>query len=181
MKYGYARVSTNLQDTAMQRSALEGAGCDVVREEYASGGKIDRPVLWELLGSLKRGDVLMVYKLDRVARSLSDLLRIINTIERAGAGIQSLTEPIDTVSPTGRLMLQILGAIAEFERSLIRERIMAGQREAARHGRFSVVDQDVMARAVADYMAGNSTYAAVAARHGVSPASLFRYVRAARK
>ncbi|RMX09051.1 recombinase family protein [Vandammella animalimorsus] len=181
MKIGYARVSTNDQDTAMQRSALERAGCEVIHEEYASGGRIDRPVLWSLLSSLRPGDQVVIYKLDRVARSLSDLLRILDTIERAGGGIQSLTEPIDTTTPTGRLMLQILGAIAEFERSLIRERTLAGMREAARHGRTRVVDQQAMARAVADYLAGGSTYAAVAARHGLSTSSLFAYVKAARR
>lgn len=180
-KIGYARVSTQEQDVAMQRTMLKNAGCQEINEECASGGRIDRPVLWEMLGNLKRGDLVIVYKLDRIARSLADLLRIIDTIDRAGAGIQSLTEPIDTSTSIGRLLLQMLGAIAEFERSLIRERTMAGMREAARQGRASVVDQEAMSRAVADYLAGGSSYLQVAKRHGVKKSSLHYYVKALRK
>ena len=134
MLIGYARVSTQEQDTALQLGALKAVGVVRIYEEKASGARFDRPVLWECLASLGAGDQFVFYKLDRVARSLSDLLRILDTIERAGASIRSLTEPIESGTPAGRLMLQILGSMAEFERSLIRERSMAGQREAQARG-----------------------------------------------
>lgn len=121
MIYGYARVSTQEQDTAMQISAFKVLGVEKIFEEKASGARYDRPVLWRCLDTLRTGDQLVVYKLDRIARSLADLLRILDKIERAGASIRSVTEPIDTCTATDRLMLQILGAMAEFERSLIRE------------------------------------------------------------
>ena len=131
---GYARVSTQDQDTALQIQALRSVGCTEIFEEKASGAKFDRKALWQCLDSLKTGDQFVFYKLDRVARSLSDLLKILERVERAGASIRSLTEPINTSTAAGRLMLQILGAMAEFERTLIRERCMAGQREAMARG-----------------------------------------------
>lgn len=133
MMVGYARVSTVEQDTNMQLQALERAGCSVIwSEKTSSVGK--RPELQKALATLNHGDKLVVYKLDRLARSLKDLLVIIERLERSGAGFQSLTEPIDTSSAAGRLMLQMLGAVAEFERSLIRERSIAGQRAARARG-----------------------------------------------
>ena len=107
MLIGYARVSTQDQDTAIQIEAMRVMGVQKIYEEKASGARFDRPVLWECLGSLRSGDQFVFYKLDRVARSLSDLLKILDRVERAGASIRSLTEPIDTCSPAGRLMLQI--------------------------------------------------------------------------
>ncbi|MGA0569827.1 recombinase family protein [Variovorax sp. VNK109] len=133
MLIGYARVSTNDQDAAMQLQQLRRAGVlKVFHEKQSSVGS--RPQLQRALDSLRPGDVLAVYKLDRVARSLRDLLNILERIEAVGAGIRSLSEPIDTSSAAGRLMIQVLGAVAEFERSLIRERSMAGQRAAMERG-----------------------------------------------
>lgn len=133
MMIGYARVSTQDQDTALQREALEKHGVgQIFMEKGSSVGA--RPELHRALGILRSGDVLVVWKIDRVARSLRDLLNVIERLEQAGAGIKSLTEPMDTSSPAGRLMLQMLGAVAEFERSLIRERSMAGQAEARSRG-----------------------------------------------
>lgn len=126
MLVGYARVSTTAQDTDMQLRALRKAGVRKVYQEKTSSVGT-RPELQKLLGGLQRGDMVTVYKLDRVARSLKDLLSILERLEAIGAGFQSLTEPIDTATPAGRLMLQMLGAVAEFERSLIRERSIAGQ------------------------------------------------------
>ena len=135
MKYGYARVSTLEQDTAMQLTALRRAGCSVVFEEKISAAK-KRPRLDELLGLIGRGDVLVVYKLDRLARSLMHLLSIIDHLQQRGAKLKSLTEPVDADTAAGRMFLQVLGSVAEFERSLIRERCIAGQIEAMRRGKM---------------------------------------------
>lgn len=133
MKYGYARVSTVQQDTALQRAAFKKAGVTRVTEEKRSGGAA-RPLLEALLQRLKPGDVLCVYKTDRLARSLVDLLRILQRVADAGAAFQSLTEPLETATPVGRMMLQLLGAVAEFERAVIRERCAAGREAAVDRG-----------------------------------------------
>lgn len=134
MKYGYARVSTLQQDTALQRAAFSKAGVRNVVEEKRSGGGIARPLLEGLLGKLKPGDILYVYKMDRLARSLSDLLRILRVIRAAGAAFRSLTEPMETETPAGELLLHLLGAFAQFERAMIRERCMAGRAAAVERG-----------------------------------------------
>ncbi|WP_430421131.1 recombinase family protein [Methylibium petroleiphilum] len=133
MLVGYARVSTVQQDTALQRAAFMRAGVRKVVEEKRSGGG-SRPLLEALLGKLKPGDVVVVYKIDRLARSLVDLLRILQRITDAGAQFRSLTEPLETATPVGRMMLQLLGAFAEFERALIRERCCAGLYAAMARG-----------------------------------------------
>lgn len=133
MLIGYARVSTSEQETDLQFDALHRAGVRKIFTEKASSVGT-RPVLRLALAYLSPGDRLMVYKLDRVARSLKDLLMILEQLEKAGAGFSSLTEPIDTTNPAGRLMLQMLGAVAEFERTLIRERAIAGQVAAYQRG-----------------------------------------------
>lgn len=130
---GYARVSTIQQDTALQRAAFKRAGVRLVREEKTSAVR-QRPVLEALLRELQPGDTLAVYKLDRLARSLVDLLRILGGLEARGIGVRSLTEPLDTSTPAGRLMVQLLGAVAEFERAVIRERCAAGRVEAMARG-----------------------------------------------
>lgn len=135
MKYGYARVSTLDQDTALQLTALRSAGCKTIYEEKRSATK-NRPELQALLSNICRGDELVIYKLDRLARSLRDLLNIVERLEQRGATLRSLTEPINHDTAAGRMMLQLLGVFAEFERNLIRERTMAGQLEALRNGRL---------------------------------------------
>ena len=135
MKLGYARVSTDDQATAAQLDALNAAGCERVFEERASGGRWDRPELHRMLDQLRQGDVLIVWKLDRLSRSLKDLLTIIEKIDAAGAGFRSLTEAIDTTTPAGRMMMQIVGVFAEFEREMIRERTRAGLERARKKGR----------------------------------------------
>ena len=135
MLIGYARVSTQQQDTTLQLDALQRAGVDLVNivQEKRSGIS-SRPQLKSLLATIEKGDVVVVYKLDRFARSLIDLLGIIAKIEALGATFRSLTESIDTSSPAGRMMLAMLGAFAEFERGIIRERSMAGQQVAMDRG-----------------------------------------------
>jgi len=146
---GYARVSTVEQETDLQFDALRRAGVKKIYSEK-TGGVSARPQLQRLLADLKFGDQLVVYKLDRLARSLRDLLNIIERIDAMSCDFKSLTEPIDTGTPAGRLMLQILGAVAEFERSLIRERSMAGQAAAIDRGikigrPRTIPDEDVSA------------------------------------
>ena len=132
---GYARVSrAEGQELAPQVSALEAAGCRRIHEERASGGRWDRPELTRLLGRLAAGDVLVVWKLDRLSRSLKDLLLILERISAAGAGFRSLTESIDTTVPAGRMMMQMLGAFAEYEREMVKERTQAGLKAARAQG-----------------------------------------------
>jgi DNA invertase Pin-like site-specific DNA recombinase len=135
MRFGYARVSTQEQDTALQIGALEAAGCERVFQEKASGGRWDRPELHRLFDHLRKGDVLVVWKLDRLSRSLKDLLLILEKLKGAGADFQSLTEAIDTATPAGRMMMQIVGSFAEFERAMLRERTRTGLEAARQEGR----------------------------------------------
>ena len=135
MKLGYARVSTEAQDNAAQLAALKKAGCRRIFEEKASGGRWDRPELQRVIEQIREGDVLIVWKLDRLSRSLKDVLNLMERIEQAEAGFQSLTEAIDTTSPGGRMMMQIVGAFAEFERAMLRERTRQGLIAARKEGR----------------------------------------------
>ena len=135
MLLGYARVSTDDQASAAQAAALKAAGCERIYQEKASGGRWDRPQLQRLLDELRRDDVVVVWKLDRLSRSLRDVLTIMERIEQAGAGFRSLTEAIDTTTPAGRMMMQMVGAFAEFERAMLRERTKAGLDAAREEGR----------------------------------------------
>src|SRR5215471_15349044 len=134
MVIGYARVSPEQQDPNGQVHALEKV-CDQVRKEYASGGRWNRPELQHILCHIKAGDILVVWKLDRLTRSLSDLLTILKRLEQVGAGFRSLTEAIDTTMAVGRMLTQVLGSFAEFERQMIRERTKLGLARARLEGR----------------------------------------------
>jgi len=137
MEIGYARVSRgDHQDLAAQLTALTTAGCDSIFREEASGGQANRPELARAIAALKPGDVFVVWKLDRLSRSLRDLLFTVEAINAAGAGFRSLTEVVDTTTAAGRLMTQTLGAFAEFERAMIRERTMNGLAHARSEGRL---------------------------------------------
>jgi DNA invertase Pin-like site-specific DNA recombinase len=118
MLIGYARVSKNEQDASTQVASLEAAGCEMTFHEKASGGRWDRPELHRLLGQLRKGDVVVVWKLDRLSRSLKDVLTIMERVQKGKAGFRSLTELIDTTTPAGRMMMQMIGSSAEFEREL---------------------------------------------------------------
>ena len=132
---GYARVSTEDQTPLPQSEALQKAGCAEIFEEHASGGDRARPVLARVLDRIGKGDTLVVVRIDRLARSLSHLLEVIERLEARGAFFRSLMDPIDTASPQGKFTLQVLGAAAEFERALIRERTKAGLASARAKGR----------------------------------------------
>jgi DNA invertase Pin-like site-specific DNA recombinase len=135
MRFGYARVSTDNQDTAAQVAALKAAKCDQIFREKASGGRWDRPELHRLLDRLRQGDILVVWKLDRLSRSLRDVLTLMERLGELKAGFRSLTEAIDTTTPAGRMMMQMVGAFAEFERAMLRERTKAGIATARSEGR----------------------------------------------
>src|SRR5246127_5907833 len=135
MLMGYARVSTNDQETATLVAALKAAGCERIYREKASGGRWDRPELHRLLDQLRKSDVLVVWKLDRLSRSLRDVLTIMERLGEASAGFRSLTEAIDTTTPAGRMMMQMVGSFAEFEREMLRERTRIGLETARREGR----------------------------------------------
>ena len=178
MLVGYARVSTDDQDTAAQVAALKAAGCERIFREKASGGRWDRPQLQRLLEQLRKGDVVVVWKLDRLSRSLRDVLTIMEQLEEARAGFRSLTEAIDTTTPAGRMMMQMVGAFAEFERAMLRERTKAGLDAAREEGRvggrrpkLSAQQQSEIRRMVSS---GEKTAAAAARLFKVHPATVSR-------
>jgi DNA invertase Pin-like site-specific DNA recombinase len=133
---GYARVSTEDQATDPQTDELRAAGCLVIHQEFASGASRSRPVLTSLLRSIQPGETLVVVRLDRLARSVKHLLEVIEQLEARGAHFRSLRDPIDTTTPQGMFSLQVLGAVAQLERSLIAERTKAGIKAAARRGKL---------------------------------------------
>ena len=136
MRLGYARLLTQDQDNSAQLAALRKAKCKRVYEEAASGGRWDRPELHRLLDQLRPGDVLVVWRLDRLSRSLKDLLTLLEKVQLARAGFLSLTEDIDTTTPAGRMMMQIVGSFAEFERAMLRKRTRNGLLAARQEGRI---------------------------------------------
>lgn len=180
MRIGYARVSTLDQNPDLQLEKLREAGCEKVVIEKASGARVDRPELNRVLHDmLREGDTLVVWKLDRLARSLKQLIETAADLKGRGIGLVSLTDAIDTSSPGGMLVFHMLGAIAEFERALIRERTMAGLAEAKRKGKRggrprSLSEKDAVA-AKALLADGTLTANEVAARFSISKATLYRY------
>lgn len=135
MKYGYARVSTDDQNPALQLAALKNAGCKTIfKDDGLSGATTKRPALLRCLKRVEYGDTLIVWKLDRLGRSLRDLITMLDNLKQRGVKFRSLTEAIDTETPTGRAMWQMIGVLAELERSLISERTRAGVKAAQRRG-----------------------------------------------
>ena len=131
MKLGYARVSTDEQETHLQLDALRAAGCERIYEEKASGAKTDRPELLRLLDNARKGDVLIVWKMDRLGRSLLHLIETVNLLNGRGVELRSLTENvIDTTTPSGKLTFGIFALMAEFERDMLRQRTTAGLKAA---------------------------------------------------
>ena len=184
MLLGYARVSTEDQNTTAQESALSAAGAGRIFTEHASGGRWDRPELHRLLDQVRAGDVVVVWKLDRLSRSLKDLLQIMDWLDAVGAGFRSLTEAIDTTVPAGRMMTQMLGAFAEFERAMVRERTRAGLAAAAKQGRRGgrrpKLTPEQRAEVVDMVNSGRRTGAEAARLFGVNPATISRLLSNAR-
>jgi DNA invertase Pin-like site-specific DNA recombinase len=135
MLLGYARISTGDQETRPQLDALQAAGCERTFSEWTSGTSAERPILARVLSRTRRGDTLVVWRLDRLGRSLPNLIDIVQRLEAEGVGLRSLTEGIDTTTPNGRLIFHLFGALAQFKRGLIRERTVAGLAAARARGR----------------------------------------------
>lgn len=179
--YGYARVSTADQEVTLQMDALAAVGCDRVFVDRASGARSDRPELARLLELLLPGDTVVVWRLDRLGRSLRDLLDLIDGLEKAGVGFRDLSQSgLDTTTPNGRLVFTVFAALAEFERALVRERTLAGLAAAAARGRKggrpSAVtgDQAAAARAI---VADGGSIRSAAGVLGVSRSALHRALR----
>lgn len=178
---GYARVSTRDQDLDLQLRDLRAVGCERLFSEQVSSRKQDRPQLAAALDYCRSGDVLVVWRLDRLGRSLRELIDVVNALAARGVGFRSLRESIDTTTPGGRLVFHVFGSLAEFERDLIRERTMAGLASARargrRGGRPSKLGDKQIALA-SSLMRDRETPASVVAETlGISRSTLYRYVR----
>ncbi len=180
MLVGYARVSTQDQKPELQLDALTAAGCEKVFEEKASGAQRDRPQLQAAIDYMRAGDTLVVWKLDRLARSMKQLIETVEGLDARGIGFRSLTEAIDTTTPGGKLVFHIFGALAEFERSIIRERTKAGLASARARGRLGgrppALSPEDLAAARALLSDPDITVDAVAQRLGVAPSTLYRHL-----
>ncbi|WP_374091019.1 recombinase family protein [Methylomicrobium lacus] len=180
MFVGYVRVSTHDQNPNLQLDALRTAGCKKIFMEKSSGAQRDRPELWAALDSLRAGDSLVVWKLDRLARSLKQLIETVELLESRGIGLCSLTEAIDTTTAGGKLIFHVFGALAEFERSIIRERTKAGLDAARAHGkkggRPSALAAKDIAAAKAMLSDPDMTMEDVAKRLQVAPSTLYRHL-----
>ena len=178
MKIGYARVSTLDQNLDLQLDALKKLGCDHIYEEKASGNTKERPELTHCLKSLRPGDTLAVWRLDRLGRSLQDLITIVKNLESSGVAFVSVTENIDTSTATGKLMFHVFGALAEFERNLIQERTQAGLTAARARGRVggrkAVLDDKQRAQAKAMMADKSLSVGDIAKTMKVSRSTLYR-------
>ena len=177
---GYARVSTTGQDAALQHDALSAAGCWRTWTDVASGARTDRPQLADALASLRSGDTLVVWRLDRLGRSLPHLIETVRGLADRGVGFRSLQESIDTSTPGGELVFHVFGALASFERALIQERTRAGLDAARRRGRVGGRPQVLTAakaKQAQRMRAEGSTMDEIAAVVGVSVSTLYRRLR----
>jgi DNA invertase Pin-like site-specific DNA recombinase len=182
MKIGYARISTHDQSVDLQRDALAAAGCEKIFQDTASGAKSERAGLAEAVEFARAGDTLVVWKLDRLGRSLKHLIETINQLHEKGVGFASLQENIDTTTSGGKLIFHVFGALAEFERELIRERTQAGLRAARARGRkggrkekLSPKQVEMAKAMVAD---PNISISAICETLKISKPTLYRYVPA---
>ncbi len=180
MLVGYARVSTQDQKTDLQTGALNAAGCEMIFMEKASGSQRDRPELKAALNYIRAGDTLVVWKLDRLARSIKQLIETVEDLEKREIGFKSLTESIDTTTSGGKLIFHIFAGLAEFERSIIRERTKAGLDAARARGKRggrppALTEKDIQA-AKAMLADVNITVEEVAARLKVAASTLYRHL-----
>lgn len=184
MKFGYARVSTKEQNLDLQMDALKKAGCKDIFHETVSGAKTERAELNRLLSQMRKGDVLVIWKLDRLGRSLKHLILLVHELIEKGIGIQSLNDPIDTTTSQGRLVFNIFACLAEFERDLIRERTQAGLKAARARGRtggrpkgLSEKAERKAIAAEALYKEGQLSVAEICQNITISKATLYKYLR----
>jgi DNA invertase Pin-like site-specific DNA recombinase len=183
MQIGYARVSTDDQTLDLQLDALTKAGCDRIFRDTFSGATVVRPGLSEALDHLRPGDTLVVWRLDRLGRSLRHLIETMTDLEQRGIGFRSLTESIDTTTSGGKLIFHIFGALAEFERDLIRERTTAGLLAARARGRTggrpkvrAFQDPRKLAAARRLYAEGKTSIGTICSTFGISKSTFYRYV-----
>lgn len=178
-RIGYARVSTDDQNLDLQRDALRLSGIQMIYEEMASGKVSDRPELDHCLKALRTGDTLVVWRLDRLGRSLSDLVRIVTGLEGRGIGFESITEKIETTSAAGKLVFHVFAALAEFERNLIRERTWAGLVAARARGRAGGRKPKLDAKQIRQIKTllrdPNTSVTEVARDYGVSRTTIYKH------
>jgi DNA invertase Pin-like site-specific DNA recombinase len=184
MKIGYARVSTKEQSFDLQIDALRKAGCEKIYKEVVSGARTERAVLTELLTNLRARDVLVIWKLDRLGRSLKELVELATELIKRDIGLQSLNDPIDTTTPQGRLSFNLFAALAEFERDLIRERTHAGLISARARGRCGGRPKGLPVKAITTACAAESLYREgklsvqeIATQLRISKTTLYTYLR----
>lgn len=180
MLIGYARVSTDDQNLDLQRDALKGAGCERIFEDTVSGTKAERIGLAALMNVLRVSDTVVIWRLDRLGRSLKNLIQLVEYLENAGVGLRSLQENIDTASSGGRLVFHLFGALAEFERNLIRERTQAGLLAARARGRMggrpNRLNPTKRALALKLYHERNHTIDQICQMMGISKSTLYNYL-----
>jgi DNA invertase Pin-like site-specific DNA recombinase len=180
MLLGYARVSTDGQDHALQLDALRAAGCERVFVETGSGSRADRVELAKLMVTVRKGDQICVWRLDRLARSLRHLIEMAEQLQQRGIALRSLTEAIDTSTPSGRFLFNILGALGQMEREIIVERTRAGLQAAAARGRIGgrppALDESKIRAAKAMLASGNMSAIEVAQQLGCAPSTLYRHL-----
>ena len=185
MQIGYARVSTDDQNLDLQRDALQQAGCERVFEDTASGAKAERIGLVALMEILRAGDTVVIWRMDRLGRSLKDLIALVERLEAVGVGLRSLQEKIDTTSSGGRLVFHLFGALAEVERNLIRERTQAGltaARARGRHGgRKKRLDPAKQKMALRLYHERQHTVEEICRMMGVGRSTLYNYLNEAER
>jgi DNA invertase Pin-like site-specific DNA recombinase len=175
--YGYARVSTNDQDLAIQEAALKAAGCEVIRSEKQSGGSMQgREELSTVLAFLRKGDVLIVTRIDRLARSIGDLQDIVRHLRAKGAALKATEQPIDTATAAGKAFLDMLGVFAEFETNLRRERQLEGIAAAKVRGVYKGRKASIKPEAIAALRADGLGATEIAKRLGIGRASVYRVV-----
>lgn len=180
MLIGYARVSTTDQNPQLQIDDLEQAGCKQIYQDRISGSKKSRPELEACLKSLRPGDTLVIWRLDRLARSLRDLIEIVDSLKERGIGVRSLNDPIDTTSAAGELIFHIFGSLAQFERRLIQERVQAGLQSARKRGRIGgrpkKLNDDQVRRAKL-LIDGGEPVGEVAREFGIDRSTLYRALK----
>jgi len=184
MKIGYARVSTKDQDLSLQIDALENVGCTRIYQEQITGSTKERPELQKMLEQLRDRDVIVIWKLDRLARSLKDLVSLVNEIQENGAGLHSLNDHIDTTTPNGKLTFHLFAALAEFERDIIRERTIAGLAAARARGRKGGRPKGLSKKAkhtaiIAErlYQEGDLTISEICDQLSITKMTLYNYLR----
>ncbi|KJU83878.1 resolvase domain-containing protein [Candidatus Magnetobacterium bavaricum] len=181
MLIGYARVSTDMQNLDLQKDALKNAKCERIWEDKLSGSKVERPGLKDAIDFARQGDIIVVWRLDRLSRSLTELIEMVTLLDSKQIGLKSLQESIDTSSSSGKLIFHIFGALAEFERNLIRERtqagLMAARARGRKGGRPESLDLNKKLLAVSLYDEKKYTVKQICQMMGVSKPTLYKYIK----